>query len=88
MKGLLQILRIQLLLPHGTMVINPKATVCLASNVFEVLCVLLMQQCVKCLLLSLPHCMVVSADFIEVSHFLLFPTGRCYSPLKFTWHEA
>ena len=53
---------------HGAVVISPRSTVVLFSNVPYISCVPCKQHGFVRLLLSLSHCMIVTDDFKEVSH--------------------
>ena len=69
------ILKTQFRLTYGAAIIIPKATVDLDSNVLEIRCILLLQHSLLYFSPSLPYCVIVSADFIEVSH--LFQMFLC-----------
>lgn len=71
----LQILRTLCFPPKGATVISPKATVVLVHNILDISCdPLVLWYLIHCLL-SLSHCMVISADFhfpLEVVYKKLF----------------
>lgn len=69
-----------------------QGTVNLVSIVLEMPCVPVVQHCLISLLLNLSHCMIVSADFIEIPHFLPFLHGSSVQEgillKKLAWHET
>ena len=75
-------MKIQFFPPPGAVVFSPKSIVGLVS---------MFLRCLEYRLLSLSHCVRVSDDFIEVSHFFLFSTvssTQGSTVRKLTWYKT